>query len=140
MGARHSHVEVTVGHLRGSGIAKNKKAAKQEAAKVLLQKLEGDPRFKSAGFTRTGVNKQKMAHQMKARFSREVAPNMTLQSEEQEGESPNKEKSRNVEVPVALFAPRRSLKDLYERLDRIEDKAKKKADDRWKPGKGWQPG
>merc|ERR1719432_635009 len=81
VGARHSHVEVTVGHLRGSGIAKNKKAAKQEAAKVLLQKLEGDPRFKSAGFTRTGVNKQKMAHQMKARFSREVAPNMTLQSE-----------------------------------------------------------
>ena len=62
MGARHSHVEVTVGHLRGSGIAKTKKAAKQEAAKVLLQKLEGDPRFKSAGTTRTGksVNKQKM--------------------------------------------------------------------------------
>ena len=131
MGARHSHVEVTVGHLRGSGIAKNKKAAKQEAAKVLLQKLEGDPRFKPAGFTRTGVNKQKMAHQMKARFSREVAPNMTLQSEEQEGESPNKEKekekSRNVEVPVALFAPRRSLKDMYERVDRIEDQTKKKA-------------
>ena len=127
MGARHSHVEVTVGHLRGSGIAKNKKAAKQEAAKVLLQKLEGDPRFKSAGFTRTGVNKQKMAHQMKARFSREVAPNMTLQSEEQEGESPNKEKSRNVEVPVALFAPRRSLKDLYERVGRIEDQTRKKA-------------
>ena len=131
MGARHSHVEVTVGHLRGSGIAKNKKAAKQEAAKVLLQKLEGDPRFKSAGTTRTGksVNKQKMTYQMKARFSREVAPNMTLQSEEQEGESPNKEKekSRNVEVPVALFTPRRSLKDMYERVDRIEDQTKKKA-------------
>ena len=131
MGARHSHVEVTVGHLRGSGIAKNKKAAKQEAAKVLLQKLEGDPRFKSAGTTRTGksVNKQKMTYQMKARFSREVAPNMTLQSEEQEGESPNKEKekSRNVEVPVALFAPRRSLKDLYERVGRIEDQTRKKA-------------
>ena len=124
-------MEVTVGHLRGSGIAKNKKAAKQEAAKVLLQKLEGDPRFKSAGTTRTGksINKQKMAYQMKARFSREVAPNMTLPSEEQEGESPNKEKekSRNVEVPVALFAPRRSLKDMYERVDRIEDQTKKKA-------------
>ena len=45
MGARHFHVEVTVGHLRGSGIAKIKQAAKQEAARVLLQKLEGDPRF-----------------------------------------------------------------------------------------------
>ena len=69
MGARHYHVEVTVGHLRGSGIAKIKKAAKQGAARVLLQKLEGDPRFiggacrldKSEDTTWIGksVNKQK---------------------------------------------------------------------------------
>ena len=108
-GARHSHVEVTVGHLRGSGIGKSKKATKQEAARVLLQKLEGDPRFNSAGTTWTGktksVNNQKKADQMKARFLREVAPNMTQQSEK-------KKKESNVEVPVALVVSR-SSKDKY---------------------------
>ena len=142
MGARHFHVEVTVGHLRGSGIAKIKKAAKQEAARVMLQKLEGDPRFiggacrldKSADTTRTGksrgdyrqtksasttwtgksVNKQKMADQIKARFFREEALDSIHESEEQEGKSQNRwrEKLRNVEVPVALPVSR-SLKDSH---------------------------
>ena len=117
-------MEVTVGHLRASGISKDKKVAKQEAARMLLKKFdEGDPRIKFASAfqppKRTPVvNSQKKADQMKARFFREVASNITDQSEEQEDKFPNKGKNGEdtsiTEVPRAMVKSR-SLKDKHER-------------------------
>ena len=126
----HTHVEVTVGHLRGSGIAKDRKMAKQEAARVLLQKLEGDSRSKFEDAVPTSkrtptVNNQKKADQMKARFFREVASNISDQSEEQEDKCPSKgkeeEKSSIAEVPVIVsdLVLTRSLKNKHERPGRI---------------------
>ena len=135
-GAQHHHVEVTVGHLRASGISKDKKVAKQEAARMLLKKFdEGDPRIKFASAfqppKRTPVvNNQKKADQMKARFFREVEPNVTDRNEEQEDKCPSKSKKEGkssiagVSVILSDLVATRSLKNKYERPGRVRDQMK----------------